>query len=1155
MQRNCPATIAALALGLLTQMAMATTGTRTSAFEYDATTGLLTKQIIEGEDSNLCVVTTYGYDGYGNRTSSTTRNCNGSTGNESAAPTGVAVFSTRTVSTAYQSGTGYPAGTFPSGNTDALNHSESRTFDARFGAALTYKDPNLVQTTQTYDVFGRPSLLTRGDGTKLQMTYSFCSGFNGGTASCPSLAAYIVQSQPLASDGVTANGPWTKTYYDILDRAVSSQTLGFDGSSVIVMATAYDTLGHVASKSRPYFSTGTPQLTTFTYDSIDRVLLQTNPDTSTRGMSYNGLTVTATNELSQTKIRTNDSQGQLVSVTDAASQTVTYVYDPFGNLAQTTDPLGNVVTSSHDIKGRKIRSADPDMGTWTYVHDALGQLTSQTNANGQVSTVTYDLGGRITARGEPDLASTWTYDTCTNGVGKLCTAGSNDGYSRTIFYDTLSRTLSTTTTADTTYTNSVTYDSNGRVASESYPGGVTINLTYTSLSYLQKITDASAGTVYWQANSVDAEGHITAQAYGNGIATNNAFDPKTGWLKTSQAGSGNTVVNLAYVLDSLGNVKTRQDINQTLTETFIYDNLNRLKSSTIGAVALTYSYDALGNLSTRSDVGTYTYGAVNTRPHAVASITGTVNTSFTYDNDGNMKTGNGRTVTYTSFDMPNNISQTGASDTFVYGPEHQRIKRQTASSTTIYVNPDNTGGLAYEKDMTSAGVTTEERVFVSASGDPVVILKRANGTGSFTPYYLHRDSIGSTVAITNSTGSTILEHLAYEPFGKRRAPNGASDPTNAIKGVNSDRGFTDHEHLDDLTLVHMNGRVFDPLVGRFLSADPNIQMADDLQFFNRYSYVANNPLNTRDPTGYWSLRSVYGDLSAKSFNSFANKHDPIRRDVTKYLGRHQWALNLVATVAAVATYYCGGCGGAAVRAEVTYANTGSLSAARRQGAIAYAENYILTEGAGGGSADGSAVQSFGNFVSQAAHDYAVAETQDLFAKIARQNGVSLWEVDLGLEAVSGLGNLILGSRLEAPDSDHPTWVVINGILTRNKLGTGVSLPFDIADILLGLQGLPTATSLDYGLHYPGYPIQSHSLGSIDTSNIVGRYGTNDAKLYAVPFPMIVPIRTGISVGNSLGDFVPGLFLSLITNPTADIVKLKFGDHSQDHYRTADPWSP
>jgi RHS repeat-associated protein len=241
--------------------------------------------------------------------------------------------------------------------------------------------------------------------------------------------------------------------------------------------------------------------------------------------------------------------------------------------------------------------------------------------------------------------------------------------------------------------------------------------------------------------------------------------------------------------------------------------------------------------------------------------------------------------------------------------------------------------------MTSSGATIEERVFVSVGSDPIVMLKRANGTGSFTPYYLHRDNIGSTVAITSSSGA-LMERTAYEPFGKRRAPDGASDPTNAITGVNSDRGFTDHEHLDDLALVHMNGRIFDPLVGRFLSADPNVQFNDDLQSYNRYSYVSNNPLNARDPTGYFSLfDGLFTSLGfATGGPAGALLHYEAHKFTVQYLASHQWAYSLSQIVVAAATAaYCGGCGSALLSSDVTYAQTGSYRAAFKQGAITYAE--------------------------------------------------------------------------------------------------------------------------------------------------------------------------------------------------------------------------
>jgi RHS repeat-associated protein len=519
-----------------------------------------------------------------------------------------------------------------------------------------------------------------------------------------------------------------------------------------------------------------------------------------------------------------------------------------------------------------------------------------------------------------------------------------------------------------------------------------------------------------------------------------------------------------------------------------------------------------------------------------------------------MLTGNGRTATYTSFDMPVTISKAGSSDTFVYGPEHQRVKRQTSTATTIYVNPDNSGGLAYEKDMTSGGATIEERVFVSAGSDPVVMLKRANGTGSFAPYYLHRDNIGSTVAITSSSGA-LLEQTAYEPFGKRRAPDGTSDPTNAIKGVNSDRGFTDHEHLDDLALVHMNGRIFDPLVGRFLSADPNVQFNDDLQSYNRYSYVSNNPLNARDPTGYFSFRSFFGDVevAGRGLNKFSLKNDPLRRYATQYLGTHQWALTLVETVAAAATATNCECGAAVVAADVTYARTGSLGAGLKQGAITYTVNVVASGVGGGGSPGLNSGLTAKLFFTTVEHNFEEAEIQTLFAKIARQNGVSLLEVDAILEGVSILGDSLLNSdRIEGPDNPrHLGYVVINGILTRGPF-PGSSLPFDIADVALGLQGLPTGTSLDFAANYAGYNVEGHSLGAIDASNLFALGAASKAKFYALPFPLTAPVGPNSSVTNSLWDIVPGLALGIITNPGARIINLPFLDHRHGDYRDADP---
>ena len=91
----------------------------------------------------------------------------------------------------------------------------------------------------------------------------------------------------------------------------------------------------------------------------------------------------------------------------------------------------------------------------------------------------------------------------------------------------------------------------------------------------------------------------------------------------------------------------------------------------------------------------------------------------------------------------------------------------------------------------------------------------------------------------------------------RRFTNGTADVNDTVVGLTTDRGYTEHEMLDELGIIHMNGRVYDPYIGRFMSADPFIQAPYELQSHNRYAYVMNNPLLYTDPSGYFSFRSMF----------------------------------------------------------------------------------------------------------------------------------------------------------------------------------------------------------------------------------------------------------------------------------------------------------
>src|SRR5439155_5871441 len=85
-------------------------------------------------------------------------------------------------------------------------------------------------------------------------------------------------------------------------------------------------------------------------------------------------------------------------------------------------------------------------------------------------------------------------------------------------------------------------------------------------------------------------------------------------------------------------------------------------------------------------------------------------------------------------------------------------------------------------------------------------------------------------------------------------------------------GFTGHEEVDPVGLIHMNGRVYDPEIGRFLSADPFVQDLSNLQSFNRYTYVLNNPLSLTDPTGFFfgSICKAIGNFIGKVFSAIAS---------------------------------------------------------------------------------------------------------------------------------------------------------------------------------------------------------------------------------------------------------------------------------------------
>lgn len=823
----------------------------TTEYEYDAS-GRLATEIIGAYWRGDQLETRYTYDIHGNRIKTTV-----------SSPTrGTAAMAPRTDRLTYDA-----RGQFPATHRNAEQHIAQIRVDTRFGNVAGLTDPNGLHTQWQYDEFGRVVREIGADGTQTRWDYHYCQGVHDGNASCPRLARYLIEITPLAADGSSANGPWHKTYYDSVQREIRNETVGFDGHSIIAQDTEYDQLGRVARRSLPYFDGQTPQWQRFNYDRLHRLVNSTGADGSHTTMRYSGLSTSVTNALQQTQTSTKNSRGQLLEVADADNNRLRYHYDAGGNLISTIDPHGNDIRMHYDGRGRKTRMTDPDMGMWIYAYNPMNELVQQTNAEKQTSRMQYDRLGRLISREEADLKSHFVYDQCALGIGKLCTASTDNGYQQTHHYDQLGRNHRTDTEIDTTYTDNVSFDEHGRVATQTWPTGLSLKYVYSNLGALQEIRDQQSDALYWRVDTHNALGQTLQQTYGNQVVTQHVFNAATGRLQHSYAGAGNQVQQLDYHYDALGNLISRNDGNQQLSETFLYDNLNRLTHAMLNAPAadlspLAIRYDELGNILRRSDVGHYEF-LRRLYPHTLQRIRYHASDphEFRHDRTGAMTAemvrpaAQPRAIRYTSFNMPQRIIAGNVTPrhvtTFTYGPEHQRLKKITPAGTTVYLHPDNSGSLFYEKEIKADG-STEHRHFITADGQVIAIIKQhvtQQGATQQQTYYLHRDHLGSITAITDEQGE-VVERLAYDAYGQRRFPAGNRDDANQLRSKITNRGYTGHEHLDDHGLIHMNGRIYDPRIGRFLSADPHVTSPDSLQSFNRYAYVLNNPLALTDPSGY-----------------------------------------------------------------------------------------------------------------------------------------------------------------------------------------------------------------------------------------------------------------------------------------------------------------
>lgn len=394
------------------------------------------------------------------------------------------------------------------------------------------------------------------------------------------------------------------------------------------------------------------------------------------------------------------------------------------------------------------------------------------------------------------------------------------------------------------------YGSDGNVSGVGYStqDGVITTESYTySYGHNTRIS-LPDGTLAWRLDSENDLGMPTSATTGS---VTREYGYTSFGLPTYRRMDNGALQDFTYQFDvTTGNLLVRQDGVNGQAETFGYDNLNRLTA--IGGRQISYSDN--GNVISMDGVGTVSYDN-GSRPYQITSL---------HPVDDALVPARSQSVSYTCYDRPSVLSEGGRSVAFTYNGEGDRVKMYVADGTSEVLTRHYIGS-RYEHDHTPSGI--RERLYLGGDAySAPMVYERENG-GSWTLYNIGRDYLGNVTHIATS-GGTLVSEYSYDPWGRLRDPD-----THAVYSPGQEpelflgRGFTGHEHLPWFGLVNMNARLYDPLLGRFLSPDPYVQAPDFTQNYNRYIYCLNNPLKFTDRSGEYA---AVDDLIAVAAGALLN---------------------------------------------------------------------------------------------------------------------------------------------------------------------------------------------------------------------------------------------------------------------------------------------
>jgi RHS repeat-associated protein len=785
------------------------------------------------------------------------------------------------------------------------NHVVGHVWDNALGFETSRTSVQGQTTSWESDDFGRMVTETRPSGSS-EFVYTTC-----GTC-FPSGAKYTIQENRSDDFSQTIS-------YDSMARMVGRAQTLITGESREEFG--YNDVGFLTSQTVPYLVGDTSYSISRTFDltgrptSESRQTSEADSTDTTTTWDYSRLTTSVTKSFADTDTYTvnytSDPEGRLsavdVPLTGVLNGDAAYGYTAWGELETIQDAGGAVTTMYYDDRGFRYQVDDANSGTRVWEFNVFGEVEKVRDAltvsPGWTSETTYDQLGRPTQRTESEGTTAWTYyKTVGSSKGLLervvsPTPGSGVGFDESYLYTSLAQLKTLTTKINgTSYITDYTYNTEGQLDVMTYPAGVggvrgAYKHTWAN-GYLDTIAQDPSGVAIYDVVSMDALGRETHSRLGNNVVdSQHVYDRASTRINEIKAGPsmGASHQWYTYAWDKAGNLRQRVNKNNAtpIAETFSYDKLNRLTNILReGVETQSYSYNANGTIDTRIDqaVSYQYYYSDSSHPHAVTStetVVGCSNVaqSYGYNPNGSMTNRHDGIISYTSFDLPKEINTAGTGcldncSTFAYGSDRQLIqqvdKKAGATRTITYVAPH----FEIETAVEAGGNVTKYRSNVLANNAVVYSLLDSTGAGGLQAYWPLRDHLGSVDTLRRESGGGPDGYrFSFDAFGKRRnADDWTPDSSDALQVAWdwNHRGFTDHEHLDTVKLVHMKGRVYDPKLGRMLSVDPVLGDLTLPQTLNAYSYVANNPLAYTDPDGLFLkqiFETVFGDFGKQALGN------------------------------------------------------------------------------------------------------------------------------------------------------------------------------------------------------------------------------------------------------------------------------------------------